>query len=177
MLKAIDVAEYILNERGRLSGYQLQKLLYYCQAWSLVTRNAPLFSEGISAWEHGPVVYEVAREHRYRRTVVASDIEGDSRNLSDEDRLLVDSVLESYAGLSGDELVALSHSEDPWREAYNGFSGAASGTISLDSMKRYYSDLMSGDSDIAARHHVPHFVAAPTIVVSDRDFDWLSSIL
>ena len=37
MCKAIDVAAYILNERGRLSGFQLQKLLFYSQAWCLVT--------------------------------------------------------------------------------------------------------------------------------------------
>lgn len=64
MCKAIDVAAYILNERGRLSGYQLQKLLYYSQAWCLVTQGRRLFAEEIRAWEHGPVVYEVARASR-----------------------------------------------------------------------------------------------------------------
>ncbi len=29
MRRAVDVAAYILSEKGRLSGYQLQKLLYY----------------------------------------------------------------------------------------------------------------------------------------------------
>lgn len=56
MCRAIDVASYILNEKGRLSGYQLQKLLYYCRAWCLVTQDRPLFEESVRAWEHGPVV-------------------------------------------------------------------------------------------------------------------------
>lgn len=39
MCKAIDVAAYILNERGRLSGFQLQKLLFYSRpgVWLLRT--------------------------------------------------------------------------------------------------------------------------------------------
>lgn len=43
MPRAIDVASYILNEQGRLSGHRLQRLLYYRQAWCLVTQDRPLF--------------------------------------------------------------------------------------------------------------------------------------
>lgn len=177
MCRAIDVAAYILNEEGRLSGYQLQKLLYYCQAWCLVTQDRTLFPEEIRAWEHGPVVYEVARAHRGRRSVVARDIEANPLALSAEDQVLVDAVLESYACLSGDELESLSHSELPWRESYNGQTGIASNVISTDLIKSYYSELMSGDSDVAARHHVPRFPVSPKIVVSDDDFAWLESVL
>ena len=66
MRRAIDIASYILSEKGRLSGYQLQKLLYYSQAWCLVTQNRPVFTEQVRAWEHGPIVYEVAHAHRGR---------------------------------------------------------------------------------------------------------------
>lgn len=177
MVRAVDVAEYILTEKGRLTGYQLQKLLYYCQAWCLVVRNEPLYPEEVCAWEHGPVVYEVARQHRGMRSVASSDISGDLSRLSDEDRLLIDSVLEAYANLSGDELEALSHTEAPWKDAYNGVSGFGSNPIPREAMQSYYSGLMSGDSEVAARHHVPHFAAAPRIVVSDADFKWLESVL
>ena len=177
MCRAIDVAAYILNERGRLSGYQLQKLLYYCQAWCLVTQDRTLFPEEIRAWEHGPVVYEVARAHRGRRSVVARDIEANPLALSAEDQVLVDAVLEAYAGLSGDELEHLSHSELPWKQSYNGQTGIASNVIPIDLIKSYYSELMSGDSDIAFTHHVPRFPVSPKIVVSDDDFAWLDSIL
>lgn len=177
MCRAIDVASYILNERGRLSGYQLQKLLYYCQAWCLVTQDRPLFPEVIRAWEHGPVVYEVARAHRGRRSVVARDIEGNPLALSAEDQVLVDAVLESYSVLSGDELEALSHSERPWRESYNGQTGIASNAIPNELIMSYYSDLMCGDSHTAESHHVPRFPVSPKIVVSDDDFSWLESIL
>ena len=177
MCRAIDVAAYILSEKGRLSGYQLQKLLYYCQAWCLVTQDRALFPEEIRAWEHGPVVYEVARAHRGRRTVVAQDIDADPQAISAQDQVLIDAVLESYGSLSGDELELLSHSEAPWRDSYNGETGFAPNTIPIDATKRYYSELMSGDSSTAERHHVPRFPVAPKIVVSDEDFAWIESIL
>ena len=68
-----------------------------------------MFPEEIRAWDHGPVVFEVARAHRGRRSVVAgSSIDGDPQALTAEDEVLVDAVLESYALLSGDELAQLS---------------------------------------------------------------------
>ena len=177
MCRAIDVAAYILNERGRLSGFQLQKLLFYCQAWCLVTQDRPLFTEEIRAWEHGLVVYEVARAHRGRRTVVITDIDGDPFALSAEDQIVIDAVLESYGSMTGDELAELTHSEDPWRDAFNGETGLASSIISLDSILAYYSSLISGDSEVARQHHVPNFPVAPHMVVSEDDFAWISSVL
>ena len=40
---ASDVARYLLEKKGTLTVYQLQKLLYYCKAWSLVVDDRPLF--------------------------------------------------------------------------------------------------------------------------------------
>lgn len=177
MRRAVDVAAYILSEKGRLSGYQLQKLLYYCQAWCLVTQDRPLFQEDIRAWEHGPVVYEVARAYRGCRTVVALDIDANPQAISAEDQVLIDAVLESYGALSGDKLEALSHCESPWQDFYNGETGFASNVIPHDAIREYYSGLMSGDSTVAESHHVPRFPVAPKIVVSDEDFEWLGSIL
>ena len=57
---ASDVARYILEKKGVLTERQLQGLLYYCQAWSLVVEERPLFSEEIWAHEHGPVVPSVS---------------------------------------------------------------------------------------------------------------------
>ena len=43
-VSVMDVAAYILEQRGRLSTWKLQKLCYYSQAWSLVWDDEPLFS-------------------------------------------------------------------------------------------------------------------------------------
>ena len=63
-VRAIDVAVYILNSLGSCTSMKLHKLLYYCQAWSLVWDEAPLFSDRIEAWANGPVVKDVFSYHR-----------------------------------------------------------------------------------------------------------------
>ena len=40
MASAHDVAAYILKKLGPMTAMKLQKLVYYCQAWSLVWGNA-----------------------------------------------------------------------------------------------------------------------------------------
>ena len=177
MCKAIDVASYILQEKGRLSGYQLQKLLYYSQAWCLVTQDRPLFDEAVRAWDHGPVVCDVFSEHARKYTVVQSDMSGRPDDLSAEDVAVVDAVLDSYGSMSGDSIEDLSHHEAPWRDAYDGTSTWHSPVITDEAMLEYYSLLMTADRWTQEVHHVPHFSYAPRIFVSDREYDWLASIV
>lgn len=176
MCKAIDVASYILQEKGRLTGYQLQKLLYYSQAWCLVTQDRPLFSETIRAWEHGPVVCEVYRELAQKFKVAISDIGGNPNCLTPQDMAVVDAVLDAYGSLSGEEIEDLSHHEDPWRDVFDGTSTWRSPEISDESMVSYYSSLMASDRWTISTHHVPHFTYAPRICVSDAEYDWLASM-
>ena len=61
-----DVAAYILSRKGPMSAMKLQKLVYYCQAWSLVWDDAPLFREPIEAWANGPVCPPLWERHRGR---------------------------------------------------------------------------------------------------------------
>lgn len=122
-------------------------------------------------------MYVVARAHRGRRSLVASDIAGDPRELSADDQVLIDAVLESYGSLSGDELEELSHTEDPWRSFFNGETGIASNSVPHEAMRSYCSKLMVADSRTQRAHHVPRFSAARRVYVSDDDFDYLSSLL
>lgn len=41
MATVFDVAQYILEIKGTLAAVKLQKLVYYCQAWSLVWDEVP----------------------------------------------------------------------------------------------------------------------------------------
>ena len=56
MMTVLDVAAYILERQGSMTTMKLQKLVYYCQAWSLVWDERPLFDESIEAWANGPVL-------------------------------------------------------------------------------------------------------------------------
>lgn len=73
MANVFDVAKYILHKKGPMTTMKLQKLVYYCQAWSLVWDGKPIFEEKIQAWASGPVVRELYNEHR--GVFIISDLE------------------------------------------------------------------------------------------------------
>ena len=176
--KAADVAKYILVKKGSLTGYQLEKLLYYCQAWSLAVDKAPLFDDEIRAFENGPVVPSVSYQHQGRKTVMPSYISGDVNALSDSNMSLIDAVLDAYDGLSGDELVELSHKEDPWPTYWNGRTGRTSAAIiPLSAMQAYYSKLLAADDFVKSAHHVPVFDHPRNMYVPAEDFEWLVEYL
>lgn len=54
MFSTHDVAQYILPKRSPITAMKLRKLLYYCQAWSLVWDQRPMLREKIEArWPEG----------------------------------------------------------------------------------------------------------------------------
>lgn len=141
-VSAKDVAAYILNNLGEMTTMKLQKLLYYCQAWSLVWDEQPLFSEEIEAWANGPVVREIYNEHRTQFKINHFD-GGDPSKLSNIQKETIDSVLNYYGNKPSQWLSDLTHMEDPWKQARNGLSHGERGNniISHASMSEYYSGL------------------------------------
>jgi uncharacterized phage-associated protein len=142
MVSVLDVAAYIVEKFGVISAMKLQKLVYYCQAWSLVWEDRPLFAEKIEAWANGPVVPALYNYHR-GQFQVSKLAEGDARALGTDDRSTVDSVLAYYGDKSSQWLSDLTHSEDPWIEARQGLAPGERGAheISLASMAEYDSGL------------------------------------
>lgn len=116
MPNVLDVAQYILDNRGRMTAWKLQKLCYYAQAWSLVWDEKKLFPEPIEAWANGPVVRALYERHRGKFQV--SKIEGgDPTRLTAQQRDTVNAVLRAYGDKSSQWLSDLTHQEDPWRDA------------------------------------------------------------
>ena len=174
MVEAKDVAAYILEKKGSLSGFQLQKLLYYCQAWSLAYFDEPLFGDQIEAWEHGPVVASVSHLHQHCYWVNRRHIAGaNPEDIPLGEQCLIDSVLEAYGHLSGDQLEGLTHSEGPWSKAYNGRTYYGSNIISIDSMRDYYASLSAADPSEREGHIVPMPSGQKCTYVSQDDYDWL----
>ena len=141
MASAHDVAAYILRKLGPMTAMKLQKLVYYCQAWSLVWDDKPLFQEEIQAWANGPVVRELYERHKGRYMVNAWD--GDVDAFNPEERETIDGVIEFYGGKNSHWLSDLTHRESPWLEARQGLSPGERGenVISHASMMEYYSSL------------------------------------
>ncbi len=137
-----DVATYILNKLGPLSAMKLQKLVYYCQAWSLVWDEKPLFPEHIEAWTNGPVVRELFAFHRGQFIVDEVPI-GNIDNLNSTQKETIDAVIDFYGNKPAQWLIDLSHSEKPWQDARKGLSETESGKreISIESIAEYYSSL------------------------------------
>ena len=141
-VSVLDVATYILKEMGEMTTMKLQKLVYYCQVWSLVWDEKPLFEEDIEAWANGPVVRELYNYHRGQYSI-SSVLTGNPDVLNQEQKETINAVLEYYGDRSSQWLTALTHMEDPWRIARRGMSGMERGNrvIKLDTMAEYYSSL------------------------------------
>ena len=142
MANVFDVARYILDKQGAMTTMKLQKLVYYCQAWSLVWDEKPLFTEEIQAWASGPVVRELYDVHRGIFTI-CSIPKGDIANLGDEEIATIDAVLEAYGDKPAQWLADLTHMEEPWNEAREGIElgDNCENEIALASMEEYYSSL------------------------------------
>jgi uncharacterized phage-associated protein len=144
-VSVLDVARYILKHQGRMSSWKLQKLCYYCQAWSLVWDERPLFKERIQAWANGPVVRELYDAHAGRFEVSVEHIAGGNiRHLDADARETIDSVLKFYGPKDGRWLSELTHKEFPWKSARKGLAvGERSSTV-IDhaTMAEYYGGLV-----------------------------------
>lgn len=142
MANVFDVTAYILNRMGPMTTWKLQKLVYYCQAWSLVWDDDALFPEEIEAWANGPVVRALYNVHesQYR---VSSLGRGDESNLSPDQRETVEAVLEYYGDKSPQWLGDLTHMEDPWKYARMGIPVGERGStvIPKQNMAEYYGSL------------------------------------
>jgi uncharacterized phage-associated protein len=142
MPSAHDVAAYILAQKGEMTTWKLQKLVYYSQAWHLVWDDEVLFPEPIQAWANGPVVRALYDEHRGKLSV-RSWRKGKASALNVGQKESVDAVLKFYGSKSGHWLSQLTHMEPPWREARTGLSAGARSTrvIRLGAMADYYGSL------------------------------------
>jgi uncharacterized phage-associated protein len=143
MVNVHDVAAYILKKQGKMSTMKLQKLLYYCQAWSLVWDEQPMFRAKIEAWANGPVVRTVYNCYKGSFAVSTPKL-GDSSTLNPKQRETVDAVLEAYGTKTAQWLIQLTHREKPWLDARIGLAPGEAGyqEITLESMAEYYSGLI-----------------------------------
>ncbi len=139
---AHDVAKYILERTGPMTAMKLQKLVYYCQAWSLVWDERVLFPERIEAWANGPVLPALYRVHRGEFWVEGWPL-GDVANIDDAGRETVDAVIRDYGGCSAQRLSDLTHAEPPWRDARVGLADGERGhrEITLAALNEYFGSL------------------------------------
>ena len=136
-----NVARYIIENVGEMTTMKLQKLTYYCQAWSLAWDGEPLFDEDFQAWANGPVSPELYRKHagvfRIDREFL-KDKHFD--NFTPEQIETMNAVIRDYGDSSAMELSNMTHQERPWKEARIGVSDGERSTEVVDKevMQEFY---------------------------------------
>jgi uncharacterized phage-associated protein len=129
---------------------KVQKLLYNTQAWFLALNendNEVFVNEQFQAWVHGPVCRKVYERFRDEGKIMFSALdesdlvrEDATKYLEEQDILHIDNVLEAYGDLSGTQLEALTHQEDPWLNARKGLKPLerSENPIQEEDMRKYY---------------------------------------
>jgi len=146
VVSVFDVVKYILTIKNNITAMKLQKIVYYCQAWSLVWDDKPLYKENIEAWANGPVVRELYEKHKGMYDIKKNSFTanlGDISKLNEEQKDTIKAVIKYYGDRSSQWLSDLTHKEDPWKKAREGLLDGERGNliISYASLDEYYSSL------------------------------------
>ena len=144
MASVFDVEAYVVKKSGPITTMKLQKLVYYCQAWSLAWDDIPLFEEEFQAWANGPVCQELFNLHRGLFVVNEDNFrEYTDYKFSPQQIETMDAVLKYYGDKQPQWLSELTHRELPWRESRAGLPAGVSShsIISKESMRQYYGGL------------------------------------
>ena len=146
--KMLITIAYIFEKTGEITPLALQKILYYIQGIFMVNYDRPLFSEECKAWVHGPVyeeVYDMFKGFKYnpiedKRFVIFRDR---FQLLTDEEKNVIDMVLNSFGMYSGKTLEGIAHKEAPWAEAFddNNVCGYTNEPITKEAIRDYFKSI------------------------------------
>ena len=95
---------------------KLQKILYYVAGVFAGALNERAFWDSIEAWGYGPVVRNVYIEYCSWGALPLIYKEEVSLNCNDEQRELIDFVINQKIRMRGSELVNATCSEPPWKK-------------------------------------------------------------
>jgi uncharacterized phage-associated protein len=130
---ALDVAAELRRRIPGVGVKKLHKLLYYCQGHHLGTLGHPMFSEDLHAWNYGPVVASLWRTERY------DDAPPEPANSFDQGTLnTIGYVISRYGSMTGADLEALTHNEEPWLRADARRGKGGSQLMPKDEIRTYF---------------------------------------
>ncbi|NDO52033.1 DUF4065 domain-containing protein [Lachnospiraceae bacterium MD335] len=124
--EALELARYVISEcmrRGKpLSNLKLQKILYYVWVNYFRETGRYIFIDDICAWQLGPVIPVVYYEYCSYAGRPISNIY--PTGISDQDQLLINSILDKYIDVSASTLVSWTHqSGSAWDCVYKDGEG------------------------------------------------------
>lgn len=124
-MKMVDAARYLIylsygDDYYSLTPLKLQKILYYIQGWSCVWDGFPIFAEEFEAWQYGPVNREVYDTFKRYKGDEIPEFEGKIPRYGNPEELeTIERVWEEYGQETATTLVSMTHSEEPWIDAYS----------------------------------------------------------
>ena len=139
-----DLAKWFLAKES-MTHKKLQKLCYYAVAWGYALMNKPIV-KNCDFEVHGPVseiLYKKYKKYGWNNI----EKERKAPKFPSDIETLLNSVWETYGSKDGNELEALSHSEQPWKEARANLKEDERGNVKISpkSMRIYYQSIYAGD--------------------------------
>lgn len=146
--KMLLTLSYIFDQMQEITPLALQKLLYFIQGIYMVTFGEPLYREDCMAWVHGPVyeeVYNLFKDFKYnpiednRFAIFKERFE----ELSDQEKKVIDLVINSFGKYSGKVLEKITHDETPWKNARSDYEPLQPSReiISKSEIMKYFSQI------------------------------------
>ena len=122
---------------------KLQKLLYYCQGYSLGLTGQPLFGDPIEAWQYGTVVRRVYKEYQdYKGLCFPLNLVKFPPGIDDYSSAVARLVMRDKGKFSAIALMKMTHRENAWQEARQkeknslGHNPFTSEVLSIETMRR-----------------------------------------
>lgn len=143
--KMIRVIAYIFEKLEEVTPLMLQKLLYFIQGIYSALYGKPIFTEDCRAWVHGPVypeVYDLFRDFKYNPIDDArfALLEGTKGALTEDEKRVLDLVVNTFGMYGGKVLEKITHNEEPWMEARHGYGDSipSSEILLKERIMKYY---------------------------------------
>lgn len=140
-----SACNYIISNSVEITPLALQKLLYFTQAYHKVFSGNFMFDEDCEAWVHGPVyrdIYFKYKDHGYN-PIEDSLKRFECFDLSENEREIIDAVINYFGCYSGKVLEKMTHFEAPWKETRNGLAEeeVSNRIINKDIIERYFNQV------------------------------------
>lgn len=122
---AEKIALYIISSGREVTNLLLQKVLYYVKAISELFDGESIIMEPCEAWKFGPVfpsVYEKYREFGKQEIEISLSEEYVNELLTEEEKRVVDYIMNTFGIYNAWFLKDLTHLEEPWIVARKGLS-------------------------------------------------------
>lgn len=143
--KMLRVIADVFGKLEEVTPLMLQKLLYFIQGIYSALYGSPIFAEDCRAWVHGPVypeVYDLFRDFKYNpiEDPRFALLEGSADALTEEEKKVIDLVVNTFGMYGGKVLERITHNEDPWKHARKGYDDSvpSSEPLSKESISKYY---------------------------------------